>query len=187
MCKISVNGFFFHTKFSIDLDPNAHTQVSATAQTLSRSESARTHFLCWFGSWMSCGKYLSRGLSFASVSQAHEELTPPFLFLCLPVWWNWQRTYWNSWWTWCSHWCAMASSALPVFSEKTSWTKWSRRSYYATLTLLSRWPREASLPGTTQALWLHIFKQSFSTVVGKIWCLKFHNHLGCLIPSGPVS
>lgn len=111
---------------------------------------------------MSCGKYLSRGWSFASVSQARKELTPPFLFLCLPVWWNWQRTYWNSWWTWCSRWCAMASSALPVFSEKTSWTKWSRRSYCATLTLLSHWPREASLPGTTQALRLHIFIQHCS-------------------------
>lgn len=70
------------------------------------------------------------------------------LFLCPSVWWSLRRTSWNSWWTWCSPWCAMASSASPACSARTSWIRWSRRSCCATLTPSSRSLPEGSLQGT---------------------------------------
>ena len=63
------------------------------------------------------------------------------------AWWSWRRTSWNSWWTWCSRWCAMASWASPACSARTSWIRWNRRSCSATQTPSSPWPPEGSLQG----------------------------------------
>lgn len=67
------------------------------------------------------------------------------------VWWSWRRTFFVSWWIWCSVWCVTENWVWHVFCGRTFWIKWNRRDSCDTRTRSNPLPRWASLPGNGQS------------------------------------